>query len=143
VATVNHQRNEHPRIAMGVRWAQAAYAGCAWLFVGCIILQVFFAGTAVLVDSENWAIHRSFAPIIRLLPILMLVAGFVGRLPWPMQALTALSFGLFALQYIFIWVVGDIGLAALRGLHAVNALALFWIALYLGQHAWPTFRTAQ
>jgi len=33
-----------------------------------------------------------------------------------------------------------VGLPALRALHAVNALAMFWLAVYLTRRAWQLAR---
>lgn len=129
-------------IPRAVWWARAGYAICTWLFVACIIVQVFLAGSAALISADYWGLHRAFPQIIRVFPIAMLLTGLVSRLPRRMLALTALALVLFIMQYLFIWVFGAIGLQNLRGLHAVNALALFWLALRLGQWSWRLVRSS-
>jgi hypothetical protein len=69
----------------------------------------------------------------------MLVVGLFGRMPWRMNALNALLFVLFALQYIFLYLLPRVD-PLLRALHAVNALALFGLALYLARRAWQLAR---
>ncbi|MDQ2997256.1 MAG: DUF6220 domain-containing protein, partial [Chloroflexota bacterium] len=98
---------------------------------------------AALISADYWALHHAFPQIMRLFPIAMLLIGLASRLPRRMLALTVLALVLFVMQYVFIWVFGKIGLQDLRGLHAVNALALFWLALHLGQRAWRLVRSPQ
>lgn len=74
----------------------------------------------------------------------MLIVGVIGRLPSRLLALTGLLFMLFVLQYVFLYVLGNItGVPALRALHAVNALLLFWIAVQVIQRAWLFIRSSQ
>ena len=140
--TTNEARIQAQPVPRAIWWARVCYAICAWLFVGCIIVQVFLAGSAALISADYWALHRAFPQIIRLIPIAMLLIGLASRLPRRMLALTAVALALFAMQYVFIWVFGALGLQNLRGLHAVNALALFWVALRLGQQAWRLLRSS-
>jgi hypothetical protein len=69
-------------------------------------------------------------------PLGLILLSLAGRLPWRILGLTVLTFVLFAMQYIFLWVIPALGVPVLRALHAVNALALFWITLYLTQRVW-------
>ncbi len=137
--------NKQPSIPRGgsafVRLARSVYTLAAGLFVGAIILQVFLAGAGALVHPRYWPMHMAWGHIITSFPILMLAIGLLARLPWRMLGLTALLFVLFVLQYVFLWVLPDVvGIVALRALHAVNALAFFWLAVYLAQHAWRLVR---
>lgn len=119
-----------------VRWMRAAYVLVAALFIGAIALQVFFAGASVLVHPRYLGLHTTFGHVLQFFPIGLMVLSLGGRFPWRLLGLTALTFVLFALQYVFLWVVPAWGLPALRALHAVNALTLFWITLYLAQSVW-------
>ncbi len=120
---------------------RAAYMLSTWLFGACIILQVFFAGAGVLVAANYWNAHRGFGNAIEWLTLVILAAGLAARLPRRMHALNVLLALLFMLQYVFLWVLGPaLGLPALRALHAVNALALFWLTVYLGQQGWRLLR---
>ena len=131
------------RLPTVVRLARAAYALCAGLFAVCIVLQVFFAGAGVLVNPSYWELHRAFGHSIQLLTFVLLAFGLIGLLPWRMQALNVLIVLLFVGQYIFLWLMPSLGLPALRALHAVNALVLFWITVHLGQRAWRLIRAPQ
>jgi len=64
----------------------------------------------------------------------------VGRLPGRLLALTGLLFLLFGMQYVFIETAADMGVLFLRAFHAVNALALFWLANHLTGRAWRLLR---
>jgi len=66
-----------------------------------------------------------------LLTLIMIVAGFVGRLPWRMTGLAAAFFPLLVPQAIFIAPFADpkSGMPTwLAGLHVVNAVFIFWLA---------------
>ena len=108
------------------------YLLLAGLFAGGIGIQVFLAGAGVLVNPSYFAMHASFAHILELFPLLMVIVALVARLPWRQVGLTALLFVLFMLQYFFLYgVAAATGIVMLRAFHAVNALAMFWAALYL------------
>ncbi len=138
---VNKERIKPRQRSAFVRFARSVYAFAAGLFVGAIILQVFLAGAGVLVHPRYWPMHIACGQMITSFPVFMLVTGLIARLPWRMLVLTALLFVLFVLQYLFLWVLPNVvGIVALRALHAVNALAFFWIAVYLACHAWRLLR---
>jgi hypothetical protein len=110
-----------------------AYTVIAVLLVSGLAAQVFLAGAGVLVNPGYFAQHRTLAHLLEGLPILMLLAGLFGRLPRRFSMLSLLLFLLFTLQYVFLYVPSGLGLPILRGLHAVNALALFSIAWSLAR----------
>lgn len=112
-----------------VRWMRAAYVLVAVCFVCAIALQVFFAGAGVLVHPRYIGVHTTFGHSMQFFPLGLILLSLAGRLPWRLLGLTALTFVLFVLQYIFLWVIPAFGIPVLRALHAVNALALFWISL--------------
>jgi hypothetical protein len=141
MAERNDRHNDRQLARRYVWLARGAYALCAGLFAACIILQVFFAGAGVLVAASYWIAHRGFGQAIGWLTFAMLGIGLAARLPWRMHALNVLLALLFMLQYVFLWVLGPaVGVPALRALHPVNALALFWLAVYLGQQGWRLLR---
>ena len=61
------------------------------------LVQVFLAGMAIFANPVNWGRHVSFVHFFEFLPLLMLVAGWLGRLP---KNLLWLSAGLFGLIYV-------------------------------------------
>ena len=112
-----------------MRAARVVYVSAAWLFVAGILLQVFVAGLALLVDGDRLDLHRALGYLVFCLPPAMLVAGLAGRLPRWTLALTALLILLLILQDTFIYLPADGDLAVLRALHPVNALVIFLVAL--------------
>jgi mercuric ion transport protein len=113
--------------------ARIGYRVLAWVLVTCVAIQVFLAGMAVFAGPENWGTHRAFVHLFELLPLIMLVLAFVGRLPLRLWWLTLGTWLLIFLQYLFIGLAGGLGIPAIGALHPVNALLIFWIALTLAR----------
>ncbi len=119
--------------------ARRFYLVLAGLFAVGIVLQVFFAGLGVLVNPSYFGWHTTFAHLLELILLVMPVVGFFGRVGWQSFGLNGLLFVLFGMQYFFMY-----GLQGpLRALHVVNALALFWLAIQLGQQSWRLTRTTR
>jgi hypothetical protein len=132
-------RTEPRPVGALARVARGIYLLCAGLFVVAVVVQVFLAGAGALVQSSYWVGHRTLGGTMPLLIIAMLVVGLFGRLPWRLHALNTLAFVLFALQYIFLGALPSVA-PILRALHAVNALAIFALAMYLTRRAWQLTR---
>jgi hypothetical protein len=141
MTTLNEQATRIERRPVGAiaRLARGLYLLCAGLLAAGIVVQVFLAGAGALVQSSYWAGHRSLGQSLGLLAIVMLVVGLFGRLPWRLHALNALAYVLFVMQYIFLWLLPSVA-PILRALHAVNALAMFALAVYLVRRAWQLTR---
>lgn len=118
--------------------ARRFYLLLAGLFAAGIVVQVFFAGLGVLVDPGYFSWHTTFAHLLEPLLLAMLVTGAIGRIGWRVSGLTVLTLVLFLLQYVFIHAFQG----APRALHVVNALALFWLALYVARCSWQLIRAA-
>ncbi len=115
-----------------VRGARWAYVGVVGIFLASIVVQVFFAGAGALVGPQWWASHETVGHIIDLIVLAMFIVGLFGRLPWRMHGFNLLVYVLYIMQYVYLWVLPDVtGVPVVRALHAVNALALFWLGLYL------------
>jgi hypothetical protein len=123
---------------------RSLYLVLALLFAGAVILQVFFAGATLLVDARYLIDHRSFGEAIWPLPILMIVASLIARLPGRFVLLSLLLLILYVMQYALIHVFPSLGIPTVfRALHAVNALLLFWTALHLAKSSWLVLRPAK
>jgi hypothetical protein len=108
------------------RLARLAFAAIAWLFLGCLVVQVFLVGLDIFADLGG-SIHRDFAYLYGwLTPVLVLLAGF-AQAPRSTRDLTIVLVVLFAVQVV-LPSMRDV-LPLLAALHAVNALALFSIAM--------------
>jgi hypothetical protein len=124
-----------------VQIARLVYLVLGVLFVAGVVLQVFFAGATLLTSSEYLNLHRSFGDALARIPVFMVVASLLARLPTRSVLLSVLLFILFTMQFIFVHAIPAMGLpTAFRALHAVNALALFWTALHLVKSTWRIVR---
>ena len=120
-----------------VRWGRWGYLALAWILVGCVVAQVFFAGLAIFVDPADWALHTSFVHAFEFLPVLMLPLVFLGRLPHLMRWLTALLW----VQIMFQYASANSG-GTMAALHPVNAMLFFWVAVTLAMRAGRSVRRA-
>jgi predicted Kef-type K+ transport protein len=101
-----------------------------------VIVQVFLAGLGMLVNPSYFVWHETFAHVLEFVPLLMLLFGLGARLQKQTLLLTSLLIVLVAFQYVFLYLAPQLGLMTLRALHAVNALALFWLGMYLARTVW-------
>jgi hypothetical protein len=110
--------------------ARIAYQALAWMFVACLVVQIFLVGLDLFkVIGTEAGVHRAFAYTYGwLAPILVLLA-VAGRLPRHRLWLTMLLLILFALQ-TYLPTLRDRA-PWLAAFHAVNALLLFWLAVHL------------
>lgn len=132
-----------PQVSGIVRGARYLYTFVAILLMAGIALQVYFAGAALLVDSGYLETHRMFAHVLELFALVLPVVVIFSRLGWRIGLTSLLPFFLIAMQYVFLWALVGMGLPTwTRGLHAVNALVIFWVALYLTTSAWRRSRAS-
>lgn len=92
----------------------------------CVVLQVFFAGLGVFVNSDNWELHRTFANYFEMVSVVMFIISFAGRIKGTLRWLPLGLFALTGLQHMSFQFPGF-----LPAIHAVDALLLFWISLHL------------
>ncbi|HEY4384118.1 MAG TPA: DUF6220 domain-containing protein, partial [Ktedonobacteraceae bacterium] len=103
-------------------WFQRGYFWCTLLFPACIVVQVFFAGLALMVSASFLGTHKAFGYLIIWFPLVLLLLGLLGRFPRQMSWLTALLAVLALLQPVVMKMPQAIGLPVLSALHPVNAL---------------------
>jgi hypothetical protein len=129
------------------RAAQHAYRWGTVVMFLLIIVQFTTAGAGVFSamagDSEGTHalfVHALGAPVILVVSLLMVIAAFVGRLPWRMTGLAAAFVPLLFLQGIFIapflapndsfmTSIGASDKPWLSALHVLNGLFIFWLAV--------------
>jgi hypothetical protein len=133
---------------MGQLARRVYWYGC-WLMLVLIILQITLAGAGVFsvlrnnsAGAEFLGVHAIVGPLAVLaLTLVMVIAAFVGRLPWRMTGLAASFFPLLVLQSLFIIpyqypddipALGE--MPWLSALHVLNALFIFWLAFQ-----WPAW----
>lgn len=107
-----------------VRFSRYAYAAAAWLFVVGILTQVFLIGLTFLVGHPNLPIHAGLGHGLAIVPLLMVVFAYTGRLPRPMKPFTWLALIIYVLLAdVVIFMRGAAPIIA--ALHPVLALILF------------------
>jgi hypothetical protein len=110
-----------------------AFIGVAWLFVACVVVQVFLAGLGVFAGTQNFSLHREFGYLFGWLTLVLLLLALVGRLGRRWIGLSALLLVLFAFQSVFVALRGVMPEAA--ALHPVNALAIFAVSLHVARRS--------
>jgi hypothetical protein len=116
---------------------QRLHAAAAVIFVVAILLQVFFAGTAIvnLGGSGDFSTHREFGYTwIGLAALAVLLTAFAARRP---RAEVGIAAGLLVL-YIVQTILPNLRTSApwVAALHPVNALVLFGLAAWYARRAW-------
>lgn len=113
------------------RWVMRKVA--AWLnliLLVCVVIQVFLAG-AYLFGGMTIDAHINFVHLFEMIPLLLILFGFLGRNKW-MGIGGIVLFVLIAAQYAVIAIGGMVAAA-----HAVNALIIFGVSLMLLQRSPP------
>jgi uncharacterized integral membrane protein len=119
-----------------IRIVRFVYAVLAAGYLVCVILQVFFAGLGVFVNSDDLQLHRTFANYFELASVLLFLLSFVGRIRGSLRWLTLGLFALTSLQHLTIQQFTGF----LPALHTVDALLLFWISLHLTKRSFSWLR---
>ncbi len=109
------------------KFSKNAFRILAWALVACIVAQTFIAGMALFQDSAHWKAHVNFVHFFEVLPLLMLVFSFTGRLPARTRWLSLALFGLVFIQYM------TAHLPAAGAMHPVIALALIVLSLHVAR----------
>lgn len=117
------------RPSVPVQLARIGYAVLSSVFVGCVLVQVFFAGMGAF--GADWSYHVSFVHFLEPLPLLMVPVAFVGRLSWGLRLLPLALVVLIGAQYAF----ANAAVPA-AALHPVNALLILLIGLLLARSGW-------
>jgi hypothetical protein len=115
----------------GYRWGTV-------LMLLLIIAQFTTAGAGVFSamagnsqGTEALGFHALGALVVLVVTLLMVIAAFVGRLPWRMTGLAAAFVPLLFLQAIFIApYLEATDKPWLSALHVVNGLFIFWLATW-------------
>jgi len=115
-------------------------AGCAFVWgtyvvAIAVVVQFLLAGLGIFANSYFFFWHAVVnAPIIALLPLVLVLVGWLGGVPVRLRWLMAAIFGLTVLQSLLLVPTHMDSPGALRyisGLHVVNALFIFWVTLQL------------
>lgn len=127
------ETSSRPRTAPVRAGVGRAYLGLAGLFLLGVVMQAFLAGAGMFVSGTWMAWHEALGHLmtspIPLIPLLLLILGFVGRLPRADKWLSALLLFLAMVQPVVLYLRGV--LPILSALHPVNALLLFVLPIWL------------
>jgi Family of unknown function (DUF6220) len=111
-----------------VKWTRIIYLIIAWLFPVAILVQVLFVGLSLFTSQPYWDAHITLGHSIGILPILLVILGYLGRIPRRTIILTWLALGTYLVQAeVFAAIRADAPLLA--AFHPVLALVLFALAL--------------
>jgi hypothetical protein len=111
------------------RVARVLYALLASAFVGCVVVQVFFAGIGAF--GADWGFHTTFVHALEFLALVMIPAALVGRLSWGMTLLPGGLLILIGAQYAL---ANSVVPAA--ALHPVNAILILVSSMVAARRAW-------
>lgn len=124
-----------------VRFSRYAYAAAAWLFVVGILAQVFLIGLSLLGNQPSWQTHIGLGHGLAIMPLLMLVLSYTGRLPPPIKPFTWLAFANYVvLADVVPFMRGSAPLIA--SFHPVLAVLLFGVTGFLAISAYRLVREA-
>lgn len=126
---------------MFVTSTRIIYLIIAWLFPVAILVQVFLVGLSLFTSQPYWDAHISLGHMIGVLPILLYILAYLGRLPRRTVILTWLAFGTYLVQAeVFAVIRADAPLFA--AFHPVLALVLFALSLIIALQARTVVRAS-
>src|SRR6266704_5056327 len=113
-----------------ITWTRRLYLMAAWLFPVAILIQVLFVGLSLFTGQAYWSTHRDLGHSLAVLPLLLIILSYLGRLPRSEKLLIWLLFGIYLVQAeVFAAIRADVPLFA--AFHPVLALLLFALALII------------
>jgi hypothetical protein len=122
-------------------YARAAQPWVAWLFVACVIVQVFLAGLGVFDSPTQFVTHREFGYLFGWLVFVLLALAIAGRMGRRMIGLSALLIVLFILQSVF--VAFRTSQPALAALHPVNGFLIGLVGIVLAREGRALVQSAR
>jgi hypothetical protein len=124
---------------MFVKWIRMLYLIVAWLFPVAILIQVFFVGLSLFTGQAYWSTHRDVGHTLAVLPLLLVILAYLGRLPSAEKRLIWLQFGVYLVQAeVFAAIRADVPIFA--AFHPVLALVLFALALIIARRSLTVVR---
>lgn len=117
-----------------IRLARQALLAGSWLLVACLVVQLFLVGLDVFGTSGKvGTVHRDFAYLYGWLAPGLVLLAMLARAPRWFTIGTVVLLVLFAIQTYLPSLQGSIPLLAAT--HAVNALAVFWLAVVIARRS--------
>ena len=121
------------RLPVAARLARVFYAFLSSALVAGVLFQVFFAGMGAF--GAEWSYHVTLAHFLGFLPLLMVPAAFVGRLPWALRLLPLGIVILIGAQFALAHAV-----VPAAALHPVNGFLILLTSLFIARRAWAAVR---
>jgi hypothetical membrane protein len=112
-------------------FARAAQPWVAWLFVACVVVQVFLAGLGVFDSATRFVTHRDFGYLFGWLVFILLALAIAGRMGRRITGLSALLIVLFILQSVFVAV--RTSQPAIAALHPLNGFLIGIVGIVLAR----------
>jgi Family of unknown function (DUF6220) len=120
-------------LSVAARLARVFYVFLSSALAAGLLLQVFFAGMGAF--GADWSYHVTFVHVLEPLPLLMVPAAFVGRLPWALRLLPLGIVVLIGAQYALAHSV-----VPAAALHPVNGVLILLTSLFIARRAWAAVR---
>ena len=117
-----------------VKWTRILYLSAAWLFPAAILIQVFLVGLSLFTGQAYWSTHRDVGHSLAVLPLLLVILAYLGRLPRSEKLLIWLLFGVYLVQAEVFAAIRD-SVPLLAAFHPVLALVLFALAILIALRA--------
>ena len=114
--------------------ARTLHLFVSWLFVAGLIAQVFLAGLGVFDGPASFATHRDVGYSLSLIPLVLIIAAWLGGLGRRLALLALLTGLLFVLQSVF--VVMRTSAPAVAALHPVNGFLILLLAIVIARESW-------
>lgn len=109
-----------------VRRARVGFVLVAWLFVACVVIQIYLAGLGVFDRPQAFLTHRDFGYAFGVLTLVLVLLALLGRLPRRMVGASVLLLVLFALQSVFVLMRSSVPMLA--ALHPLNGFLILGLA---------------
>ena len=124
-----------------VKWTRIFYLIVVWLFPVAILAQVLFVGLSLFTGQALWGTHRDVGHTLAVLPLLLVILAYLGRLPRSEKRLIWLQFGVYLVQAEVFAAIRDVA-PFLAAFHPVLALVLFALSFILALRS-PTLVRAE
>jgi membrane-bound metal-dependent hydrolase YbcI (DUF457 family) len=112
------------------KWIRILYLIVAWLFPVAILIQVFLVGLSLFTGQAYWSTHRDVGHSLAVLPLLLVILAYLGRLPRSEKLLIWLLFGVYLVQAEVFAAIRD-SVPLFAAFHPVLALVLFALAILI------------
>jgi hypothetical protein len=97
-----------------------------------VLIQIYLAGEASMIEPDNWARHVAWVHLFQWLSVPLPFAAYRARRKLGFAALNCIPIVIIGLQYVLIHRAIEQARAPLAGLHAVcGALLLAYVAFVL------------